>query len=506
MTKPDDPQVALRRSVYVLLIVISTGVMLGRILAVDTTDRIGAETNRLTEIPGRLEEKRKAFQDAGLAPDQVDQALQQEKRRLTAWALVRRPFLSANDRSRWCTLRALVEPDMRVPGAPYAIDRVIRDRQWNTIDKVMHDGHYYSSKPTLLPTLMAGVYWLVYHGLGLSLGVQTYATVRLLLVLFNVVPLVIYFILLARLAERFGTTDWGRIFVIGAACFGTFLTTFAVTNNNHVPAAAGVMGALYAALRIWFDGQRRLRYFALAGLLAAFTVADELPALSLLAAMFVGLLWKSPKGTLVAFTPAVLVVAAGFFGSNWIAHHSLKPAYAHRNTADPKDDWYAFTENGRPSYWQNPVGIDRGEPSKAVYALHALVGHHGIFSLTPIWAFTVAGLGIWLVKPADGRFRELALLITAVSLVCLLFYLFRPLHDRNYGGMTSGLRWMFWFTPMWLLAMLPALDAAAGRRWLRGVAWVCLTVSVLSASYPTWNPWTHPWLLNYLQYLGWIRL
>ena len=50
--------------------------------------------------------------------------------------------------------------------------------------------------------------------------------------------LVIYFGLLARLVERFGTTDWGRIFVMAAAVFGTFLTTFAVTINNHLIGAA----------------------------------------------------------------------------------------------------------------------------------------------------------------------------------------------------------------------------------------------------------------------------
>ena len=33
-------------------------------------------------------------------------------------ARARRPFLSANDRSRWCTVRALVEDDMRVAGVP----------------------------------------------------------------------------------------------------------------------------------------------------------------------------------------------------------------------------------------------------------------------------------------------------------------------------------------------------------------------------------------------------
>ncbi len=97
-------------------------------------------------------------------------------------------------------------------------------------------------------------------------------------------------------------------------------------------------------------------------------------------------------------------------------------------------------------------------------------------------------------------------MIAAVSLVCLVFYLMRPLADRNYGGMTAGFRWMFWFAPMWLLAMLPAVDAIAGRKWLRYGALALLALSVLSASYPTWNPWTHPWLLNCLHHFGWIQI
>ena len=71
------------------------------------------------------------------------------------------PFLSANDRSRWCTIRSLVER------GTYAIDDIIfkpdgtRDRRWHTIDLVKHRSsyggeHYFSSKPTLLPTLLAG--------------------------------------------------------------------------------------------------------------------------------------------------------------------------------------------------------------------------------------------------------------------------------------------------------------------------------------------------------------
>jgi hypothetical protein len=96
----------------------------------------------------------------------------------------------------------------------------------------------------------------------------------------------------------------------------------------------------------------------------------------------------------------------------------------------------------------------------------------------------------------------MAAAIVLISLACIAFYLARPPLDRNYGGVTSGLRWLFWLAPLWLLSMLPTLDFMSRRRWTRGLALVLLAASALSASYPTWNPWTQPWLAIFWQYLG----
>lgn len=505
----DDSRSELRRNVYLVLIAVSTGLMLGRILAVDDVQRTGIQRH---EIQSRLDKMRKTLRDRGFddADPRMARKLADEETRLRGLIRLRRPFLSANDRSRWCTLRALVEPEMRVEGVPYAIDKVIQEPTWDTIDMVKHDGRLYSSKPPLLPSLMAVPYWLIHRLTGMSLGTHPYEVGRALLIVVNVVPLVLCLLLVARLIERFGTTDWGRIFAMTAACFGTFLTTFSVVLNNHLPGAVCATVALYAAIRIWFDGERRARYFVIAGAFGAFTAACELPALALFAAISAAVLWRAPRQTLAAFAPAAIVVVAGFFGTNWIAHHCFRPPYMHRSETDPSDNWYAYTyeRNGRSitSYWQNRVGIDRGEASRGMYAVHVLVGHHGVFSLTPIWILTVAGLAIRLRKGDERELRELAVVIAAVSLVCLVFYLMRPLDDRNYGGMTAGFRWMFWFAPMWVLAMLPAVDAIAGRRWLRFVALALLALSALSAAYPTWNPWTHPWLLNCLHHFGWIQM
>ncbi len=520
-----DARAALRKSVYALLIVIGAGAMIGRILSVDSIDQYGLERYRRSMIPRQLAQKRQRLEAQGAAPARIEEELQRTQAELTRRASLRRPFLSSNDRSRWCTIRALVEKDLWVSAparhgdrvrnvwVPYAIDKVIAQPGWDTIDMVKHAipsqgtgrEFLYSSKPPLLPTLMAIPYYVIHRATGATLATHPYAIGRAMLILLNVVPLLIYWVLLARLVERFGRTDWGRLFVVAAAVFGTFLTTFAVTLNNHLPGAASAMIALYAAVRIWFDDERRLRYFVVAGLFGAFTVACELPALTLAAALAAALLWKAPRPALIGFLPAALVVAAGFFLTNWIAHEDLRPPYAHQEWYD-----YEYTRGGddaRPiaSYWRNRVGIDRGEPSTVVYAAHVLVGHHGIFSLTPVWILTLIGLGIWLSPGQHPRRRQLAALILAITVVCLGFYLLQPQRNRNYGGMTSGFRWAFWFAPLWLVAMIPAADRAAGRRGTRAAALVLLGLSVLSAAYPTWNPWTHPWIFDLFHYLGWIR-
>lgn len=505
MNEPNsDCHAELRRAVYLLLIVLSTGAMLGRILAVDSVDMLFVEKDRLKKVPVKLAERQKALdKDQGLSGESLQKELVRIEGQLQREARVCRPFLSANDRSRWCTVRALVEDDMRVEGAPYAIDNVIQQRNWDTIDMVQHDGHLYSSKPPLLTTLMAAVYWPIYRLTGATLGTHPYEIGRAMLILLNLVPLVIYFLLLARLIERFGTTDWGRMFAMAAACFGTFLTTFAITINNHLPAAVCAVVTVHAVVRIWFDGERRLRYFVLAGAFAALTAVNEFPAASLLALVTLLLLWKAPRPALLGFAPTALLVAAAFFGTNYVAHGSLKPAYLHRGG---DENWYDYTyeRNGKKveSYWKNPVGVDLGEPSQGLYAIHVLIGHHGILSLTPIWLLSLAGIGIWMWPNSDPRLRWLAAAIGVMSLACLVFYLGQPQINRNYGGVTCGLRWMFWFAPLWLLAMLPTLDVLARRPRTRGLALVLLVLSVLSACYPTWNPWTHPWLMIYMQYLG----
>jgi hypothetical protein len=108
-----------------------------------------------------------------------------------------------------------------------------------------------------------------------------------------------------------------------------------------------------------------------------------------------------------------------------------------------------------------------------------------------------------------NRHRELHVfgwMVAAISLVVMAFYVSRPELQRNYGGVTCGLRWLLWLAPLWLVAMIPAVDWIGGGERDRRVWWslalFLLLLSAVTSAYAALDPWTHPWIYQYLEYLG----
>lgn len=523
-----------RFAVYLLIILSSCGLLIGRILGLQPTDNSG-----------------------------------------------RPPFFSANDRSRWSHIRAFGDE------GKHEIDDVIigpngKFGPWNSIDKVVHRGedgreHYYSSKPPLFSMMVAYEYRLLKWITGWRFGERDYPIVRTLLITTNVIPFAIFLLTIAFLAERLAQQNWTRFIVVGVAGFGTFASTFAISLNNHLPAIVSTSVVLLALVKIIRDGDLQRRWFIVAGFFGAFAVVNELPALSLAAAAGALVLWKSPVKFLSGFVPAAALVALAYWGTNWQAHQSLRPPYAHREDGavvatieedlvaeleqgrlpaslrekivslekelgfllsndsyiekgeyavpegvkrwkilDPAtgqklavrktgegpieirlwDNWYEYTG----SYWladsQKRSKVDRGENSVALYVLHMTVGHHGIFSLTPIWLLSIAGCLLALTQPSY-RLRLLAAMTLVLFVVCFGFYASRPLIDRNYGGQSCALRWMLWFIPIYLVLLIPALDKLSQNKigkWLTGTL---VLASIISASMTVNNPWVHPWIYQW---------
>ena len=473
-------------------------------------------------------------------------------------------MLSANDRSRWAMIYAMVEH------GTFSIDQVIKeDRRWNTIDKVVHRGkdgelHQYSSKPPLFPIILAADYWIIHKVTGMSFPEDAVAIQWVMLVTTNVLPFVVFIWLVYLVTSQLTGDFWTVRYLIVAATFGTFLSGFLTTLNNHLPAAISVMASIYAVIQI--QGRRRIerRWFAIAGGFAAFAVVNELPSLSFFASIVGWLLLYHFKRTIQITIPVAGVVAIGFFATNYWAHGSLRPPYAHRSDGEivgvveeffkehnlrlgfasekvrdrlssaindeltrelefvfhkgnsgrvvmidegtkqqfavkakgddlvirSWDNWYDYPD----SYWfdSNRRGVDKGEPSRPAYLLHMTVGHHGVFSLTPIWILSIFGC-VGLLKYGDLTLKQLAAMTLLLTTVCFAFYLMRPVMDRNYGGVASGFRWMFWLAPLYLITMIPSVRLLSKSPWGRAALVMIFAASAFSAFWGFYNPWIYPW-------------
>jgi hypothetical protein len=511
------------------------------------------------------------------------------------------PTFSSNDRSRWATVRSLVDEGTYVVGRrdlsrtyasalapvgqldPLAVvalahaglqvrsasdSGIIFEDGWQSVDKVLQPTtqEFYSSKPPLLSTLVAGLYWLLQQVTAVvfallqpllgdsyvpsrwTLADHPAEVVRTLLLFINALPFGIYLVLLARTAATWARTDAGGLYVVAAGAFATLVTPFLITFNNHTVATFSVMASWYCLLRIWrplpspplrgrgngSEGDRMpweaatsfpatrpaWYYFAAAGFFSAFAACNELPALAFAAAVFALVLWYHPRPALLWFVPAAALPAGAFFATNYVAVGQWRPAYSEFGSP-----WYEY----EGSHWRKAKlaegrptpGIDfaHTQETRAAYAFHVLFGHHGLFSLAPIWLLSVAAMvmgvarfrSLWRearapppVANATGAPVELPWFVQPLGLLLTVvvagFYL---VESNNYGGWTNGPRWLMWLTPIWLTCMLPLADRLPCCRTGRLIAFVLLGVSIFSVHYQLWNPWRHPWLYDFMTELGW---
>ena len=505
---PPDPTAAVRRTAYLLIGAVAVFIVAGKI--------VGGENV--------IEPSRYA------PPSEQSFDFDRPDKPTRKWPPARpepSPFYSSNDKSRWATVRALVDQGTYVVGRrenftatdpPFNDTGVIFEPEYQSLDKVMNPdtGEFYSSKPPLFATVLAGGYWALKKAFGWHLVRDRWLVIPTLLILVNVVPFAVYLALLANLIEAAGKTDFGKLTAFAAACFGTYLTTFSGTLNNHNPGAFCVLFATYPLIRAAFENRDMgPGGYVCAGLFGGLAVTFELPAAALLAGVGLPLLVARWRPTLFIFLPLAALPIGCELLTNYLAFGDLTPAYARFG-----GPWYEYegshwTKLKLPIGHRDRTGIDFAAEPKDRYAFHLLFGHHGWFSLTPVWLLGFAGLAM----TGAGAAKELARLAPggkgaaftpplvaamtlAVSAVVMAFYITRT---NNYGGFTSGPRWFFWLTPLWLVAIPPAADRLAGSRGGRLLVAVLLGFSVLSAFYPAWNPWRPPWILQLLEFRGDVR-
>jgi hypothetical protein len=395
---------------------------------------------------------------------------------LGVWLQIAPPRLRANDLSRWNTVWTLVH------SGSYVIDDFPMGK---TIDHVRRevDGapHFFSSKPAIMATWVAGVYYPLFR-LGLPLDRRGTGIV---LIVVNLLPFGLFLWFYWGYLERSGASDWSRRTCFAVAALGTYLTGYLSVLNNHVFAAICVF---FASLLYWHivflgdDGRARFAWF---GLAAGLAVAHEIPSALLVGPMLLALLPKSPRRVVAFALPAFALPVCALFGAEYAATRDPLPNYVHAFLGRSYTHYPG-------SYWKNPSPFDRRWDPIPVRAFQMSFGHHGIFSLTPVLLPCLVPAARALRHLRESREARTVTGLSVASAATFLLYLFAT---HNYGGVAHGFRWMFWLIPPWLMVLPRALDSPCFERPARRLLLAPLfAISVYSALTCLSRPWGPSWL------------
>jgi len=327
-----------------------------------------------------------------------------------------------------------VNPASRFATAESLVDRgtyEISGSRFQTLDKVMVDGRTLSSKPPVLPTAMAGAYWILKQLLGWTFDESAEQLVIAITLLFCGLPHLVLLVCFMRYLSQFQLAEPYRLIAF-AVFAGTYLGWgYATALNNHTPAAAALLAAVCLAFSTHAESGRSTGRYAAIGFLAALATVLDFGAALFSVALFALLLCRPQRGLLGAFLLGALIPLGLHFTLTYLSTGSLIPLYL-------RPEVYQYPG----SYWEHPGKLDALNEPKIVYFLNLTIGHHGLFSTTPALAFAVYEAVRRIGADREQRTRALALLIPFVAV--FLYYLLRT---HNYGGACRGFRWMLFCLP-----------------------------------------------------------
>jgi len=374
---------------------------------------------------------------------------------------------SPNVSSRMDTIQSLVEQHS------FCIDQSLRTFN---VDVVKIDGRFYSDKPPLLSVLGAGIYWPFHAMFGLSFADHAPWLYHILTVLLVGVPLAVGLWLLGRCLFLAGLSPNAMTTTIFLAGMGTLFLPYAVTFNNHVPAATAIAAGFYFLLRAESDPARAAVWSAAAGAIGGLAFNfDLVPGGTALAGFAVLALLRGKRwGDLLAYGAGASGPFVLYFFLNWLVTRDFTPIYLH-------PDYYNYPGSVLLSYdaLKRPYG-----KTFAGQLFHMLFGYRGLFSYSPILIF---GL-VESVRQAarGGRFRPHAVVALAIPIVSAISY---ATQTGGMAGGSYGMRWLLPATPLFAFFMGLAIAGLAAR-WSRGLFHASVAFSIAVAVIGVPRPWS----------------
>ncbi|NLV44196.1 MAG: hypothetical protein GXY07_06830 [Candidatus Hydrogenedentes bacterium] len=348
--------------------------------------------------------------------------------------------------SRLATVYALVHD------GTWYIDRPVTDAgnpfEVRTVDKVQTDnGRLISSKPPVLPLMMAAEYAVMKHWAGWDLQntAELKSILRVMILSLIKLPYVLGMFFLLLLLRLFTGDGVKAGIVLLCAAFASPVLGYAFQINNHTPSAAALCGALYFGFGLYTEKLKPAAWrFVAFGFCSAFVFVTDIPITIFPAFLGMLLLYKFPRKCLTWGT----IGAAPLL----LLHFALMTAI----TGSPlpvqtRESMYNF----RNSYWRNPIGVDGLNESRLVYLFHMNFGRFGTFLLFPVLVLAFPG-AIRMVRDNSRGLRPFSLAMGVAIFILTAYYVFKT---NNYGGAAYGFRWHIGMVPILLFLALPQVVA-----------------------------------------------
>lgn len=375
---------------------------------------------------------------------------------------------STNPRSRMITVERLLEagtwahetPTEKSPFEP-------------SIDAIMVGEKRFSSKPPLYPLIMAAQAWPIRVLTGWNYFEKQHFYLHYAVILNQVLPYIFMLILALAFARRFTQDQWTLSLLMLVMSIGLLSFAYLPTLNNHTPAAVFLFLAAYLLYTMLIEGKMTNKRSLWLGLTLGLAFTFDLPS-GIFAFLFVLLLASKSKqkalwASLAAFLP--VAVSAYLF---YLVSGKPTPFYLQKELYD-----YAG------SYWNNQESLDLLAEPKWLYAFNALLGHHGILSMSPVLI-----LSLLPILPTDSWKRKLPRYFLESILLgsgVVVAYIISTTH--NYGGWTIGMRWFIVFMPLLAFTGLPVIQLLAKHWWGRALVvllafagfWITVDALILEA-------------------------
>ena len=393
---------------------------------------------------------------------------------MVVWNLQEGSLENANTGSRYATIESLVD---------HGTFHIDRSRYIRTVDKYKVGEHYISSKPPSLPTIGAGIYWVHKQLTGKTIARHEGDIVRTVSFFTGGVCHLLFLIYFYRLCRLLFRRRLAVMAAIAGASFAYLGVGYATHINELSTAGALAVCGLYYAVRIRMGRDPKPWHWPLAGLVLGLLPAIDLPGLAVSGALALYLFFVDKKKALLWFLPALLPGVFLHLALTYDISGSLKPFYFNSGLKTYKQ-----------FYFRNASGIDGLREPKLIYAFNVLIGHHGLFSMTPLYVF-----GLYeLVRSIKARRLLRESLVCAVTIAAFLgFFILRT---RNYGGWCVGMRWLVPIMPLLLLYFGLWVDRVRLSRPLWAIVLVAFSVSCFNVQDALSSPYQysvwHNWLEN----------